>query len=836
MFQEHLNNSSANFFKQFIRLFLPLFIAISLLASGSTWAFFSHEYIEAKENLTQKAMVVEKLLLSKFKHILFDFLIFKGFDGLNQETANAPSQQGVIKALQMLQKLQPGIDNILLYDHNWVQKAQIGKKSSVFLDELINQIEVNRLSQNAILLTISKSEPEPYLYLTQKLGVEGKQGFLLLSLRLQALLDEITSSSLGKGVQIAILDADYRPLVNLTPAFLQVDGQKLASFLKTNWYQNQEGAYLTRNLLIPQLHKKEGEAISLLMKGQLKLTLFQTHEQMQLYNTPFALWLWSTYGGLSFLLLLYALGVTKLRLNQEQDQQHIAESEKHYRLVVEEAKDGILILQKQKILFGNQQAAKMLECPESELHDQWISTFLHPQSSSELKKALSSDRPQENKTVQSMIKSIAGSELQVEVSISAIQYLKAPAILAIMRDVTERKQMVERLFQAMKETEMANRAKSQFLANMSHEVRTPMNVIMGMSTLLLESETDKDKKDNIKIIHSACESLLQTISEILDLSKIDAGSLELQETPFHPFEEISNLVQTKEEEAKAKGLKLSLRISKEVPSVLRGDAARMKQVLMNLLSNALKFTKKGEVRIRVEVMQLDQDLVKLKFEVSDTGIGIPLDRQDRIFDVFTQGDGSATREYGGTGLGLSISKNLVAMMGGEIWVESTPREGSHFYFTLCALLGEPMTTTNIKREVISNELSGIKILIVEDKELNQTLTKRMLEQFGATTEVAGNGEEALSILKSGNRFDLILMDIQMPVMDGITATNLIRSNTNGSLNPEVPIIALTAHALREDKQECLNAGMNDYLAKPVNMEELRQMIKRNLTPTTKTDR
>jgi signal transduction histidine kinase/CheY-like chemotaxis protein/uncharacterized protein YdeI (BOF family) len=370
--------------------------------------------------------------------------------------------------------------------------------------------------------------------------------------------------------------------------------------------------------------------------------------------------------------------------------------------------------------------------------------------------------------------------------------------------------------------EAASRAKSEFLANMSHEIRTPMNGICGMTALALGTTLDQEQREYLETVGDSARSLLCIIDDILDLARIEAGKLRLETAPFEIRRAIRRVVATLDGIAAQKGVGLNYTIAGEVPEHLLGDAGRLRQVLLNLGGNAVKFTDKGEVFIAVAVDRRDQSVVELRFTVRDSGMGIPQEKLEAIFAPFEQVDHSTTRKSGGTGLGLTISRRLVELMGGTIRAESAVNQGSTFRFTARFGLAErPPTATGPDSPVdqLAAAARPLRVLVAEDNRVNQRLVERVLSKQGHTVVLVGDGEQAVCAARSAP-FDLILMDVEMPGMDGLTATRAIRESTG---SPHVPIIALTARAMQQDEAECRSAGMDGYLAKPVDINDLLRL-------------
>jgi PAS domain S-box-containing protein len=414
-------------------------------------------------------------------------------------------------------------------------------------------------------------------------------------------------------------------------------------------------------------------------------------------------------------------------------------------------------------------------------------------------------------------------------------------VVAMVEDITDRKQVelelerhrehLEELIEtrtlelsiAKNAAESASRAKSTFLANMSHELRTPMSGVMGMVDMVLRRATDPQQIDWLNKSKRSAQHLLAVINDILDISKIEADCLTLETINFKFGEVLENLLNLLGHKAEEKQLKLLVDLEPEMPRMaFLGDPLRLGQILLNLVGNAIKFTDRGSITVRVRRLEDKPDNVLLRIEVADTGIGITPEDQQRLFTAFEQADGSMTRKYGGTGLGLAITKRLVQMMSGEIGVESTPGQGSTFWLTVRlgkstdAVLPAPTFTGKSADERLLDEYAGTRILLAEDEPINQEVSRGLLEDAGLVVDLADDGLQALELAKQ-NTYALILMDMQMPRLNGVEATRAIRALPAYA---QIPILAMTANALDEDRQVCLDAGMNDHIGKPVHPDKL----------------
>src|SRR5713226_5581427 len=510
-------------------------------------------------------------------------------------------------------------------------------------------------------------------------------------------------------------------------------------------------------------------------------------------------------------------------------------SEQRYRQIVETALDAFVGMDSNGLITDwNAQAETIFGWPRSDtigqVPAQVIVPGLYPDAHIQgLRHFLASgEGPVLNKRLETTALHRDGREFPVELTISAIRTGEARRFAAFVRDITERKRSEQELIAAKEAAEAGNRSKSEFLANMSHEIRTPLNGVMGMTDLAMETELTPEQREYLETVKMSADSLLTVINDILDFSKIEAGKIELDADDFNLRDSLEATLKTLALRGDEKGLELLCEVAPEVPEVVRGDSSRLRQVVINLVGNAIKFTDEGEVALQVRVEAEDGEDRILHFTVSDTGIGIPPEKQKVIFDPFTQADSSTTRKYGGSGLGLTISTRLVRMMGGEIWVESNAGGGSRFHFTV-RLRASDAKAIEVGTIAPPEMLRGVKVLVVDDNRTNRRILEGMLKRWEMKSRSVEGGEEALAQLsaarEAGEPYALILTDMHMPKMDGFALVERIRQRPELST---ATIMMLTSAGHRGDAARCQELGIAAYLLKPIRQSELREAIARVL--------
>jgi PAS domain S-box-containing protein len=498
------------------------------------------------------------------------------------------------------------------------------------------------------------------------------------------------------------------------------------------------------------------------------------------------------------------------------DRKIAEEGLKRYQILSEKARDIIIFLEKDgRIIDVNEAAINVYGYSRDEITMLTIYDLTEAKS---LVQQRIDDADRGGVFFETRHKKKDGTWFSVEVSSNGTTINGKKVILSIMRDLTERKKAEKTLNEAKEQAEIANKAKSEFLANMSHEIRTPLNGIVGMVDLTLLTELNYEQRENLMIVKSCTNSLLKVINDILDFSKMEAGKLVIENINFDIKSLVEETIKAHSPQAIAKDIELNYAFSSTIQQYLVGDPSRLKQILNNLISNAIKFTQSGEVWVKVKKINTKDNKAQVQFAVEDSGIGMAEENIGKIFESFNQVDGSFTRRFGGTGLGLAISKQLSEMMGGSLWVESKKGIGSKFYLTLKFDIGTKIKTHLVQLTQVKKINRSCSILLTEDDKVNKMVITRILEERGYSVDTANNGVEAIEMYEK-NSYDIILMDIQMPIMDGIEATKRIREKDKDK-DKHTPIIAITAYALKGDRERFLTQGIDEYVSKPIKIEEL----------------
>ncbi len=522
--------------------------------------------------------------------------------------------------------------------------------------------------------------------------------------------------------------------------------------------------------------------------------------------------------------------ITILRDMTEQKvaERKIRESEAKIRIILDHSPAAITLTDEQeRIISWNRFTEQMLGLSQEDLYLKHIS-ILYPPSEWEKIRAADIRKTGSRHHFETFALKKDGVLIDVDLSVNVLKDSNGSVVgsVGIMQDITEQKHIAQMLVKAKIAAEDANNSKSLFLANMSHEVRTPMNTILGLVDLTLDTQLSAEQRENLTTIKKAGDILLSLLNDILDLSRVEAGKIQLENIELSLSHILQSVCKGLEVLSRNKKIELVRQIDADVPEILIGDPVRIRQILVNLINNAIKFTFQGQITTSVKVLKISDGICELQFSVKDQGVGIAQDKLDTIFEAFTQADASTTRRFGGTGLGLAISKRLVEMMGGRIWVESQEFEGSTFNFTAKFRIGqqqkeipETVETTVLPAAAVGKNL---KILLAEDNLVNQKIAAKMLEKKGWSVKGAENGKQVLEYLEQ-EKFDVILMDAQMPVLDGFEATRLIRQ-AEKKTGQHIPIVALTAHAMLGDRQKCLDAGMDGYVSKPIDRQKLYEAV------------
>jgi two-component system, sensor histidine kinase and response regulator len=652
-----------------------------------------------------------------------------------------------------------------------------------------------------------------------------------------AIVRDVTQA---KATQRALDEANerYRNLVhNIPDVVWMVDEQRRVVFVSPNvekmmgispaqFYQSGAGAWFER-VHRADVENAEARFEELFTTG----TIFDVKVRIQHANGT---WIWMharSVGTHETDGLKYASGLLSDITEQTRAQEALSQSEQRYRMLFERNMAGVFrSSQTGNFLDCNDAAARILgyDSRKDLIGRPATDVFFASSDKDKVDGKMAGQGTASNEELGLRRKD--GSVVWVMSNTSMVDGPNGPEVEGTFVDITVRKQAEEHMRLAKEAAEAASRAKSEFLANMSHEIRTPMNGVIGMTGLALETDLNEEQREYLTTVKSSAEALLNIINDILDFSKIEARKLELERVPFSVRDVVRATTRELAVQAQEKKLSLLCHFSPDLPQTEMGDPGRLRQVLMNLIGNAIKFTEQGEIMVLVKKLTDLAGENTLQFSVSDTGIGVPAEKQKSIFEAFAQADSSSTRQYGGTGLGLTIASQLAALMGGRIWLESDPGKGSTFHFTACfGTATENLQNATVNgqghqelRAVSAAEQRKLRILIAEDNLVNSRLATRLVAKQGHSAVVVGTGKAALKALEDES-FDLVLMDVQMPDMDGFEATSVIREQERGTLK-HLPIIAMTAHAMSGDRERCLEAGMDAYVTKPVDAKKLLAAI------------
>lgn len=753
---------------------------------------------------------------------LWDFQLGEGIVGGKLVSGRASGENAATLAVKVLNGESPPIINssaVLKFDWHQMDRFDISQHS---------------LPNGSKMINARPSIYDQYSYLIMALAT------MLLSI----VLGLVTISALNIGQrsrkenELKESERKYRDLaVQLPQTVFELDSQGNIVFI--NRFGSQLFGYTTEDLKaglnISQVVAEEDkdridQSIKLALKGDVQVQEYRLKKKNDSAIPVIAYSMPSVKEGRIVGLRGIFLDISE----RKRTEMALKESENKFRALAEESPVGIYLVLDWKFKYVNPRFAEIFGYSAQEMiADMSLKDIVLPEDWPKVEEGLQRSLAGDDESLYYEIRGLTnrGDLVFIELFGSMTSYESRPAVVGTALDITQRRHIEDDLLRAKEAAEAAARAKSEFLANMSHEIRTPMNAVIGMTSLILRTNLDQEQKEYIETIRNSGNALLSIINDILDFSRIERGKIELECRPIHIqscIEEALNLISS---QAAEKGLKLNFKQEGSIPEAVVGDATRIRQVLINLLSNAVKFTEVGEIEVKVSASELSGDSYELHFSVRDTGIGISKETCARLFQPFSQADASTSRKYGGTGLGLAISKRLVELMGGRIWVESEEGRGCNFHFTLrtVASAGLPEnelsalpklpTQTNQDEQKRAKDL---RILLAEDNPVNRRMATLMLRKLGYKADPVANGFEVILALER-QKYDLILMDVQMPEMDGLKATREIRrrwpSNT-------VKIVALTANAIAGDREKCLEAGMDDYLCKPINLESLKATIER----------
>jgi PAS domain S-box-containing protein len=650
-----------------------------------------------------------------------------------------------------------------------------------------------------------------------------------------AIVRDVTQA---KATQKALDEANerYRNLVhNIPDVVWMVDEQRRVAFVSPNvekmmgispaqFYQSGAGAWFER-VHRADVENAEARFEELFTTG----TIFDVKVRIQHANGT---WIWMharSVGTHETDGLKYASGLLSDITEQTRAQEALSQSEQRYRLLFERNLAGVFrCSQTGAFLDCNDAGARILgyESREDLIGRPATDVFFAIEDKNDADSKMTAKGTVSN--LELCLRRKDGSRVWVMSNTSVVEGPNGMEVEGTFVDITVRKQAEEQMRLAKEAAEAANRAKSEFLANMSHEIRTPMNGVIGMTNLALETDLNLEQREYLDTVKSSAEALLHIINDILDFSKIEVRKLELERVSFNVRDVVRATIRELAVQAQKKHLSLLCHFSPDLPQTEIGDPGRLRQVLMNLIGNAIKFTERGEIMVLAKKLTDVGAENMLQFSVSDTGIGVPAKKQKLIFEAFVQADTSSTRQYGGTGLGLTIASQLVFLMGGRIWMESDPGKGSAFHFTARfgaadeAQVQMAAESDRPKLQTLASQQKRLRILIAEDNLVNSRLATKLVAKQGHTVVVVGSGRAALKALEE-EPFDLVLMDVQMPDMDGLEATTAIRAQEQGT-RKHLPIIAMTAHAMSGDRERCLEAGMDAYVTKPVDAKKLLAAI------------